>query len=64
MPLLLVVHPWELHRVKCHLLPFCWFFDAGVGFVAEGRDDGLIYRAGFRTREAAEEWAKREGMMD
>lgn len=64
MALLLAVYPWELHREKCHLLPFCWYWDAGPGFIAKGRDDGLIYRAGFKTQEAAEEWAKRQGIMD
>lgn len=63
MALVLAVYPWELHREKCHLLPFCWYVDAGPGFRAAFRDDGLIYRAGFRTREAAEAWGRQEGIL-
>lgn len=63
MKQLLAVHPWSLCQVRCHLLPFCWYWDGGKPYEAEMRDDSLIYRAGFATREAAEAWGKREGIL-
>lgn len=44
-------------------LPFCWYADHGPSYRAEGRNDGLVYIGGFSTREKAEEWAVREGIM-
>ena len=63
MKALISCHPWTLYQVRCHIHPFCWYFDAGPDHKADFRDDGLIYRAGFKTREEAEAWAKKEGIV-
>lgn len=63
MKVVIAAHPWALYHLPCPYLPFCWYVDAGPGYRAAFRDDGLIYRAGFRTREAAEDWAKKEGIL-
>jgi len=53
---IIAIHPWELWRVKCHILPFCWFWN--------GDGIGLIYRAGFSTEESARRWAVKQGILD
>jgi hypothetical protein len=44
-------------------LPFHWYADHGPEYIAQGRQDGLIYIGGFSTREKAEEWAIKQGIM-
>jgi len=60
---IIAIDSWILAQVKCHIHPFCWYFNAGPIFKAAFRDDGLIYRSGFKTEEEAREWGKREGIL-
>lgn len=46
-----------------HPLPFCWYADHGPAYKAQGGDEGLIYIGGFSTREAAEAWAVKQGIL-
>ena len=63
MNLILCIYPWSLYRVRCHILPVCWYWHGGNGYKAEERDDGLIYRAGFKTEDEAIAWGKKQDMV-
>ena len=61
---LIVYGPHVLCEVKGNWpLYFCWFFDGGKTYRAHMRDDSMIYIAGFRTRDEAESWARKEGII-
>ena len=49
-----------LMQISCNVYPFCWYEQHEH---AEGRNDGLIYIGGFKTREQAETWAKKQNMI-
>ncbi len=48
------------HSARDYPLPYQWFEQHDI---AQGRDDGMIYIGGFSTRERAEAWAVRRGIM-
>jgi len=62
MKTLVAVDNWILGQILCPFYPFCWFQDHGPHHKAFGRDDGLVYVAGFKTREAADTWAAKEAI--
>lgn len=63
MSVLIAVGEHSLVNTRDHALPFCWYEDHGPDYKAKSRNDGMIYIGGFATREKAEAWAVKQGIM-
>lgn len=58
--ILIAVDQYIMAQDGCHAIPFKWYEEHDQAFM---RDDGLIYIGGFRTKEKAEAWAKKNNIM-
>lgn len=59
----LIAHdPYFLVKENNPTLPFCWFKNF-ADHQAEFRNDGMVYIAGFQTKELAELWAREQRIL-